>query len=443
MRSLRYLPALAFLLMASLTCAVAQEAEPEIAREAQPQFANVLTTLHRFSNLGHWPRGGVAVGANGDIFGTTLYGGNCSTCGVIYRLAKPRTAGGSWTFRSLHNFVLGPDGIAPTGPLRIVNGKIFGTTSAGANPSCGCGEVFKLTPSGSGYAYQILHRFDRTRGSTPIGGVLVATNGTIYGTASSGGANSAGVIYKITPAGAFSVLHHFVGPFNSGPQGELTFGKDGAIYGTTFGGGRYNQGTVFRITTAGAFSTIYHFKGNVQFPPARDGANPDGRLAVGPDGALYGTTAFGGNATGYGTAYALIAPRTTGGAWTYKQLYIFGQSRNLPNTSHSGLVRDGVGNFYGTSAGGGTFGGGTLYRLSRSPSGVYSSTVLYHFKPRHVRGDTPFADIVLANGVIYGSTLTGGNLGDGVRAGSPSAPEPSAAVCPQGSSGCGTVFAYK
>lgn len=403
-------------------------AEDVVTPEAAPQFSGVFTTIHRFSSLGNWPRGGVAVDAAGNIYGTTLYNGACATCGVIYELVKPKT-GTVWTFKLVHRFIWGPDGIAPTGPLTIVGGKIYGTTSAGADTSCGCGEVFKITPVGSTFVYQILHRFNRTQGTTPIGGVLVAADGTIYGTTTGGGANNSGVVYKIAPGGAYSVLHHFAGNYTSGPQGELIFGKDGALYGTIFGGGKYKQGAVFRLTTAGGFSLIYDFKGIYQFPPSHDGANPDGRLALGPDGTLYGTTAFGGNASGYGTAYSLKPPATASGAWTYKQIYIFGQGTSLPNTPHSGFVRDAAGFLYGTSAGGGARGGGTLYRLSPPATGtLWNATVLFAFKPLDLWGDTPFADIVLDKGVIYGSTLTGGVMNS---------------ACPKGYFGCGTVFTYK
>jgi uncharacterized repeat protein (TIGR03803 family) len=399
-----------------------------LAQEAEPQFANVFSTIHKFSSNGNWPRGGVAVDAAGNIFGTTLYGGNCPTCGVIYRLTKP-TTGTAWTFEVLHKFVLGPDGIAPTGPLTVFNGKIYGTTSAGANPSCGCGEVFKLTPSGSSYVYQVIYRFDRTRGTTPIGGVLVATDGTIYGTASGGGSHQAGVIYKITPGGSYSVMYNFSGAYGSGPQGELMIGKGSAIYGTTFGGGKYNQGVVFRITKAGAYSVLYNFKGIYQFPPSHDGADPEGRLALGPDGTIYGTTTFGGNPSGYGTAYSLKPPATTTGAWTYKQLYIYGSALGAPNLPHSGFVRDSSGSLYGTSAGGGASGGGTLYRLDPPTSGsLWKVKVLRSFKPMDAGGDTPYGVLLLNKGVIYGTTLTGGDR---------------TANCPKGLTGCGTVFLYK
>ncbi|HET6378859.1 MAG TPA: choice-of-anchor tandem repeat GloVer-containing protein [Methylocella sp.] len=380
-----------------------------------------FSTLYRFRGgaLGNWPRGGVALDTAGNVYGTTLYGGSCSTCGVIYQLVKPAPGQTAWTYKVLHAFQLGADGIAPTAPLTIKGSAIYGTASAGANPLCGCGEVFSLTKSGTGWSYKILHRFNRSQGTTPIGGVLVAADGTLYGTASGGGAKQGGVLYKITPGGTFSVLHNFAKATGSGPQGELIFGKDGAIYGTTFSGGKYNQGAVFRITTGGAYSVLYHFKGIYQFPPSHDGAQPEGRLALGKDGTIYGTTTFGGNASGYGTAWSLTP--SAGGTWTYAQLYIFGSPSNLP---HSGLVIDAAGNLYGTAAGGGAFGSGTLYRLSPPKTGkTWVLTVLRSFKGRNTNGDTPYADIVLKGGALYGTNLTGGMLN----------------LC---GNGCGTVFRY-
>lgn len=414
-----------FLALFILACSPAQSAgvpaagNPPAAEAAKA--ATGFSTLYRFRGgaLGSWPRGGVALDADGNIYGTTLYNGACSTCGVIYQLAKPAPGQTAWTYKVLHAFQPGPDGIAPTAPLTIKGSTIYGTASAGANPLCGCGAVFSLTKSGTGWSYKILHRFNRTQGTTPIGGVLVAADGTLYGTASGGGAQQGGVLYKITPGGTFSVLHNFAKATGSGPQGELIFGKDGAIYGTTFGGGKYNQGVVFRITPAGAYSVLYHFKGIYQFPPSNDGAQPEGRLALGKDGTIYGTTTFGGSPSGYGTAWSLTPG--AGGTWAYAQLYIFGSPSNLP---HSGLVIDAAGNLYGTAAGGGASGSGTLYRLSPPKTGkTWVLTVLRSFKGRDTNGDTPYADIALKGGALYGTNLTGGNVN----------------LC---GNGCGTVFRY-
>ncbi|MCI0466715.1 MAG: hypothetical protein L0Y57_06880 [Beijerinckiaceae bacterium] len=398
-------------------------------QEGESAAASSFTTIHRF--LGgagaEFPRGGVALDAGGNVYGTAYYGGACVYCGVIYKLAKPAPGKTAWTYTILHKFGRGPvgaDAIGPVAPLTIKGSTIYGTAAAGANASCGCGAVFRLTKSGSGWVYNILHRFDRTQGSTPLGGVLIAGDGTLYGTASAGGAHGAGVVYKITKGGVFSVLHHFAGPFNSGPQGELIFGKDGAIYGTAFGGGKYKEGLVFRITPSGSYSVLYNFLGVNQPGGSHDGAQPEGRLARAADGTIFGTTAFGGTPSGYGTAWSL-SPKP-GGKWSYTQTYIFGRGANQPNLPHSGLAIDLAGKLYGTGAGGGAFGSGTLYRLSKPASGpIWNLTVLHSFKGRNAGGDNPFADIVLNAGTLYGSTLTGGFTGR----------------C--NNRGCGTVFARK
>ena len=164
---------------------------------------------------------------------------------------------------------------------------------------------------------------------------------------------------------------------------------------------------------------------NEPFGPP-DGAQPQGRLALGKDGTIYGTTAFGGDPTGYGTAWSLT-PKS-GGKWTYAQLYRFGRAPipGGPNLPHSGLVIDLAGNLYGTGAGGGAYGSGTLYRLSPPKSGkIWNVTVLHSFKGFDPGGDTPFADIELSGGVLYGSSLTGGIIGGNCT------------------TGCGTVFDYK
>jgi uncharacterized repeat protein (TIGR03803 family) len=402
----------------------ARAEEPVIGDEVAAATAP-FETLYKFNGAEWWPRGGVTLDAAGNIYGTTLYGGNCSSCGVIYKLTKPPKGSTHWVGTVLHKFVLYKDGIGPKAPLIIKGNVIYGTTYAGANTLCGCGEVFELRLSGGTWLYRVLHRFDRKDGSGPVGGLLLGPDGTLYGTTSDGGKHGAGVIYKITPSGSFAVLHDFVGPGGTGPIGELLFGKDGAIYGTTFGAGRYNQGVIFRITKAGDYKVLYNFLGVDQPGNSHDGAQPEGRLVLGPDGTIYGTTSFGGTPSGYGTAWSLKPPKTVSGNWTYEQIYIFGLAPWLPNLPHSGFVMDAKGNLYGTGAGGGTYGSGTLYKLSPPTSGkIWKMTVLHSFKPYTPGGDTPFADLILRNGVLFGTTLTGGTASNNCFA------------------ECGTVFSY-
>lgn len=394
--------------------------------DAVPDASGGYTTIFRFKGgpNGNWPRGGVALDADRNIYGMLLYGGLCSTCGAIYKLTKPVGGKKTWDFNILHKFDGNKqDGIGPTGPLSLKGNTLYGTTAAGADFSCGCGEVFKIGTSGAGY--QILHRFNRTQGTTPVGGVLVGDDGTLYGTTSGGGPQGAGVIYKIGSGGGFSVLHNFVGNSGSGPQGEMIFGKDGAIYGTSFGNGKYNRGFVFRITKGGGYSVLYDFLGVDQPGGSHDGAEPEGRIALGDDGTLYGTTTFGGTPSGYGTAWSLSPPKT-GGRWGYKQIYIFGKRPALPNLPHNGLVIDKSGHLYGAGSGGGVHGGGVLYKLTAPKSGAnWDLTKLHDFTPRDPGGDIPYADLVLKLGTLYGSTLVGGTLNGNCR------------------DGCGVVFQHK
>jgi uncharacterized repeat protein (TIGR03803 family) len=259
---------------------------------------------------------------------------------------------------------------------------------------------------------------------------LLVSNGTLYGTTNSGGlgavgpdgTNGAGIIYSISTTGAgFTILHHFDGSLNAGPQGMIIFGQDGAIYGTQFGGGLYNQGVIWRMTTGGSYSVLYNFLGNNQIGNSSDGANPEGRLALGPDGTIYGTTTFGGNPSGDGTAWSI---KQVGGNWVYTQLYKFG-SNGGGTLPHSGLIMATDGALYGTTAGGGTYGGGTFYKLLPVGSG-WAYVTLHNFIPRDVNGDSPYGDLLYANNNFYGVNLTGGSI-----------PQ-----CVNNNNGCGTVFQF-
>lgn len=395
-------------------------------------------TLYRFKGGtdGAWPNGDVVINSDGIIFGTTQYDGNCDfypNCGTIFMLTPPGAGETAWTNTVIHLFgSVGKDGGRPVAPLTLVKGSLYGTASVGGYPTCGCGIVFKITPGKTAKAkwtYTILHRFGPNfppkSGSTPDGGLLVDGDGTIYGTTAAGGKHNSGVVFKISKSGDFTVLHDFVGNFTSGPQGELLFGKDGAIYGTTFGGGKYNEGTIFRITKAGSHTVLYDFKGVNQPGGSSDGAQPEGRLALGSDGAIYGTTTFGGSPSGYGTAWSLSPPGAGQTKWKYEQLHIFGSEGNLP---HSGVAIDLKGVLYGTASGGGQWQEGVVYRLAppKSRGANWRYTVLHSFRGRDKDGNIPFS-VTFKNGTIFATNISGGLI---------NRPD----VCRDG---CGTVFKLK
>jgi len=172
-----------------------------------PAAAQQFSTIYTFpSYSGDWfPIGGLAMDNAGALYGTTQYGGidqgiECDLCGTIYKLIPPGVGQTTWTYQLLHTFTNEPiqgyneDGIRPVAPLTNFNNVFYGVASAGGDTSCGCGNIFSITPNGT---YTILHVFDPfvpgqptnqwPNGTTPIGGLLIDSNGMMYGTASSGG----------------------------------------------------------------------------------------------------------------------------------------------------------------------------------------------------------------------------------------------------------------
>jgi uncharacterized repeat protein (TIGR03803 family) len=143
-----------------------------------------------------------------------------------------------------------------------------GTTDI-TNPECqdtSCGTVFKITPGGS---LTVLHKFctrpNCPDGAAPMAGLIQATDGNFYGTTSAygahGGASSGGTIFRITPGGTLTTLHSFCAesncPDGSTPMAGLMQATNGDFYGTTLNGGpnscvtngfNFGCGTVFRLS---------------------------------------------------------------------------------------------------------------------------------------------------------------------------------------------------
>jgi uncharacterized repeat protein (TIGR03803 family) len=152
------------------------------------------------------------------------------------------------------------DGANPSGGVIFEkHGALYGTTEFGGLH--GYGTVFSLTPSRSGYAEHVLYGFGATsnNGAYPTAGVVVGKDGALYGTTSSGGVNNCGrhvragcgTIFELSRSGSgYSerVLHYFGGGYEGGlPYGGVIFGLNGVLYGTTETGGASRAGTVFSI----------------------------------------------------------------------------------------------------------------------------------------------------------------------------------------------------
>ncbi|HEX4079799.1 MAG TPA: choice-of-anchor tandem repeat GloVer-containing protein [Rhizomicrobium sp.] len=181
----------------------------------------------------------------GNLYGVTT-GGGAGNSGTVFELVKGKK--GAWTEKVLYSFTGGADGAGPTSDLiHDSAGSLYGTaTSGGAN---GYGDVFKLAPDDT---FTVLYSFQGgSDGENPSSAPRLAKNGNLYGTTYYGGANGGyGTVYELAPDGTETVLHAFAGPPNDGAfpngAGHLT-DIGGYLYGTTFSGGANSVGTVFRI----------------------------------------------------------------------------------------------------------------------------------------------------------------------------------------------------
>src|ERR1022692_846017 len=239
---------------------------------------------------------------DGNFYGVTSDAGLYSTGGLWQLVAN----GGAFT--SLYIFS-STYGVNPSVTLvQGADGQLYGVAYYGGNglPDCAssCGTVFKLTLSGNP---TLLHSFclqtNCTDGAEPTAALVRGGDGNFYGTTSAGGANYAGVIFKVTPNGTYTILHSFAaaGEGNS-VVAPLIQASDGNFYGTSNGGGAHGLGTIFEISPSGDFTTVYNFQGS-------DGAAPQGALVEDGSGIFYGTT-YAGGANNLGTVFKFQVPAT-------------------------------------------------------------------------------------------------------------------------------------
>lgn len=194
--------------------------------------------------------------------------------------------------------------------------------------------------------------------------------------------------------GAFTLIYSFgVPPDGCSPTGELVFGSDGNLYGTTDIGGQYGWGTIFKVDPTSGAETVLY-----SFMDGANGGNPLSDLVEDAEGALYSTTAVGG-AYGYGTVFKFDLT-----SQTLTTLHNFGSGGSDGATPFAGVTRDQAGNLYGTTTAGGTIGYGTVYKLG--PDGSF--TTLHSFS-RGTDGAVPYARVTLHGDSLYGTTALGGD----------------------------------
>ncbi|CAD6549711.1 hypothetical protein LMG27952_04885 [Paraburkholderia hiiakae] len=316
------------------------------------------------------------------------------------------------------------DGFNPRGRLIMDSmGNLFGTTEDGG--AGGSGTLFELTPNASGgYTKTVLYTFlGGSDGSLPSGGLVMDSQGNLFGSASLAGAYGSGTVFELKSTGAgtyasnLTTLYSFHGGSSDGgmPNGDLVIDNAGNLFGTTWiggpGGGGLGYGAVFELksTGAGTYATsvtvLYFFQGG------SDGSSPNGGLFMDSAGNLFGTTS-----TGSGIDDGKVFELKSAGAGIYATnvttLYSFqgGSDGYSPN---GGLIIDSQGNLLGTtnSWGGSVNTGGTVFELKSTGAGTYASnlTTLYAFQTGS-GGSTPFAGLIMdREGNLFGTTVRGGN----------------------------------
>ena len=380
------------------------------APTAQAQTYNVIFT---FTNCfdGGGPTSTLVLDRSGSLYGTAEFGGvpcgDPGGYGVVFRLKR---SGSGWLETPLHVFTGGTsDGEAPTnyGGLTVAaDGSLYGTTTMGGTANRGT--IFRVRPPQRAcktalcpWNEETLHSFIGTPdGDTPFASLTLDAAGNLYGTTNVGGSDLGfGSAFQLSLSGGGwteSTIYDVEFPFSG-----LTFDADGNLYGVAPIGGE-GSGAVFQLTPSGSGwtpHTLYSFSGG------DDGNEPIGGVVLDAAGNIYGSTIAGGP-TGGGVVFELVR---SGGDYSYRSLYTFAGGAGPFNT----LTMDAASNLYGTTLGDGAYGGGNVFKLTRSGnSWTYSD--LYDFQAGN-GGLTPVGGVTIdAQGNLYGTTSAGGAHNAGV-----------------------------
>jgi uncharacterized repeat protein (TIGR03803 family) len=388
--------------------------------------AQMFTTLADFDNSNGDYGYSLVQGTDGNFYGITSYGGPKGD-GTFFRITP------AGELSTLHNFCSKAncsDGSLPSGVLVLaLDGNFYGTTYGGGtgdwsfcSGGYGCGTIFRISRKGElATLYSFCSQANCADGARPLGALIQALDGDLYGTTSNKGANDGGTVFKLSLGGSLTTLYSFCSKAEcadgGSPESGLIQASDGNFYGTTAGGGKgngrlcpwsgsaYGCGTIFRLTPTGRLSTIHQFRPGTG---STDGADPMVSL-IESSGNLIGTTSLGGddsgctNNEGYGCGTVFrIDP-----SGVETQLHLFEWTDGVYPGPSAGLVLATDGNFYGTTWYGGANNDGILFRLS--PEGAL--TTVHTFD--NTDGAQPYALIQATSGIFYGVTNERGTFSCG------------------------------
>jgi len=379
-----------------------------------------VTTLHSFddssvTNDGSQPDSSLIQASDGNFYGTTSVGGSASE-GTIFEYNTSTKL-----VSILHSFGDGSltnDGSTPVCALiQASDGNFYGTTEYGG--SAGDGTVFEYNASTK--LVTILHSCDDgsvlNDGANPLGALLQASDGNLYGTTSA--LQCDGTIFEYNTANKLVTTLHAFGdgtvPFDGGrPSAALIQALDGNLYGTTATGGAFAfdgfpvPGTIFEYNLTTNVETVLYSFG--QDYAANDGSEPVSSLTQATDGNFYGTAQRGGTTANGGMSFSSGTIFEFNPATKVETiLHSFDDGSVVPDGQYplAGLIQGTDGNFYGTAS------QDTIFEYN--PTTKLMST-LVNFDDGSTLNENSFLDASLiqaSDGNFYTTTYAGGSAAKG------------------------------
>ena len=365
-----------------------------------------FTTLYILGNGsdGARPYGKLAI-AGRHLYGLTQAGGD-NWNGALFKIQTD----GSY-YMNLHSFTISPsDGAFPYGSVTLSGNILYGMTSYAGLSNGGMVFKYKLGQT-IGDKYEVLDGFTGANGYSPQSSLGKSGN-TLYGMTYAGGSNNMGVIFSLEIDEPFIQNYTFIGgddsgraPWSTDPViGDtalygMTEGNGFSLYGMTKEAGISNKGVVFRMNMDGTgYSNLYAFIGGIT-----DGSYPLGSLAL-SNSTLFGLTEYGGN-NDCGTAFKINTDGTG-----YGLLHEFSLDA-LNGANPCGSLTLSGNSLYGTTLQGGTSNSGTVFRMNANGTGY---TNLHAFTGGTTDGSSPWGNVTLSTGMLYGMSISGGADDKGV-----------------------------
>jgi uncharacterized repeat protein (TIGR02543 family) len=338
-----------------------------------------------------YPYGPLAIGGN------TLYGGGTASGagsgnGGIYKMNTDGTG-----YAVLHSFSGGSgDGSRPYSGVNLSGSTLYGMTLYGGAGSTigniGPGTIFKMTTTGA--SFSLLHVFSEGAAS---GGGLTLVGANLYGVQAGVGQNGLDMFSLTTSGTGFVKTHHFAqGDYNSYLVGQLV-PVGGSFYGVMHADGTHDGGTIFKINANGTGYAVLH-----DFAGGSDGLLPHGGLSL-SGSTLYGVTSSGG-ANDRGALFKINTDGTS-----YQVLLSFGNA-NTGGLSPVGPPLAHGGKIYGVTDGGGSTGGGVLFRVNPDGSDY---RIVHSFGTLTDDGTRPASGPAVVGTSLFGTTNLGGGSNRG------------------------------